>query len=119
MKKENFTKEVVRFEISIEPEPISIESTLSFEETGADYSEYIEKVLNDNGANPWLWCSVKVTAGWFELEGYSYLGACAYQSEEDFKNGGYFEQMKDEAFEQLKEKVERLTSHYNLLTANY
>lgn len=96
------TKENVNFEIEVLDEHYPIQKALSFNETGADHSEYIRKVENDNGANPWLWCTVRVTARFKGLEGHAYLGGCAYENEADFKKGGYYEQMQTEALEAIQ-----------------
>jgi hypothetical protein len=48
----------------------------------------------------WAWASVKVTAtydGVDGVEGTDYLGCCSYADEEDFKSGGYYDIMKEEA----------------------
>jgi hypothetical protein len=89
-------------------EPITRE--LSFQQTGADHSQYIRKVQRDNGCNPWLWCTVAVKAEFKGLTGTAYLGCCAYRNEEDFKAGGYFEQMRDEAFLELKQQVDEIAA---------
>lgn len=102
------THEMVTFEIHPLHEDTRIVEALSEKETGADHSEYIKKVIADGGYNPWLWCTIKVVARFKELEGTAYLGQCAYESENDFKKGGYYEQMQDEAFEELKNKVSEI-----------
>jgi len=51
------------------------------------------------------WCYVIVTARWGCLEGSAYLGCCLYKSEEDFKGGGYYEDLKKEAFRCLLDKM--------------
>jgi hypothetical protein len=43
--------------------------------------------------NPWAWCCVKVCARYLELESSEYLGCCSYVSEQDYREGGYFEDM--------------------------
>ncbi len=100
----------VLIEILIEEEPEPIEKALSFKSTGADHSEYIEKVQNDNGYNPWLWCFVEVRATYKGLSGSAYLGGCTYEDEEGFKAGGYYEQMVSEALEELNANIQNLVS---------
>jgi hypothetical protein len=102
MKIIKLSKEKVTFTISTHEEHTPISSALSFKETGADHSEYINKVENDNGFNPWLWCVVCVTASIGQLKGVNYLGQYASESEADFIAGGYYEQMKDEALADLQ-----------------
>lgn len=60
--------------------------------------------------NPWAWCTVRVTAT-VELdgqtfEGEAYLGGCSYESRAAFEApGGYFDDLKVEAFESLKDAL--------------
>lgn len=102
----DLTIDLCKVSIEVEPEYTPIQTALGFKETGADHSEYIAKVLKDDGFNPWLWCTVKVNVDFNGLHGYAYLGQCAYENEEDFKKGGYFEQMQEEAFEMVKRQLE-------------
>jgi hypothetical protein len=104
------TKEMVTFETECLIEYTPIEKALSFEETGVDHSEYINKVLEGEGDNLWNWCTVIVIASFKGLQGTAYLGQCAYENEDDFKKGGYYEQMQDEAFQELKGKVSEIVN---------
>lgn len=56
----------------------------------------------------WAWASVEVRAEFRGLVHSSYLGACCYESEEDFKTGGYYEDMVREAVGGLADKVAAL-----------
>jgi len=107
------TKDMVNFSINCLSEYEPITKSLSFETTGADHSEYIQKVQLDNGENPWLWCAVEVIAEFKGIRGAAYLGGCAYEDEQGFKVGGYYEQMIDEAFEELKSKVDEIVNALN------
>jgi hypothetical protein len=55
--------------------------------------------------NDWAWCTVKVTARVDGIEGTDYLGCCTYDSEEDFRSGGYWAQMKEQAAWELRGKL--------------
>lgn len=56
----------------------------------------------------WAWASVKITATYDGVTGESgWLGACSYGSERDFRCDGYFEDLRDEAIEDLKLKLQR------------
>jgi hypothetical protein len=62
----------------------------------------------DNG-DVWAWASVKVTAEWKGIEGVDYLGCCCYADEKEFKQaGGYYDDMKQVAFNDLIEQLEAL-----------
>lgn len=77
--------------------------------SGNDIEDRAEenRILESLEWNQWAWCTVKVTAyiDGVELEGADYLGCCSYASEEDFKAGGYFEDMKHQAKEDLLNKI--------------
>lgn len=69
----------------------------------------------------WAWCTVKVTARYKGFEGHDYLGCCSYKDEADFRRGGYFEGMKQAAYDDLihnlddaihqGERAEQLKTH--------
>ena len=73
--------------------------------------ELIERV---NNGDVWAWASVKVTASipGIDLEGVDYLGGCSYWDEKDFKQGGYYEGMKERALEDLEKQIQAV---FNLL----
>jgi hypothetical protein len=73
-----------------------------YRETGLDEQDcdWIERELE--AGNPWAWCSVRVVAMAGRFHGESWLGCCAYRSEDDFCGaGGYYEGMKAEALANL------------------
>jgi hypothetical protein len=55
--------------------------------------------------NEWAWCKVEVTACVDGIEGTDYLGCCNYDSEEDFRKGSEWEQMKEQAAWELRGKL--------------
>lgn len=56
----------------------------------------------------WAWASVTVRAELDEFTGENHLGGCSYLHEEDFRQqGGYFEQMQEEARTDLACALER------------
>jgi hypothetical protein len=68
-----------------------------------------------NSGNTWAWCCVEVvcTPRADSLEGLktsSYLGGCSYRDEEDFKTGGYYEDMQAETLAELNSKLEAVYS---------
>lgn len=63
--------------------------------------------------NVWGWCRVALRASWHDpntdkdYEGWDYLGGCSYASEQDFKRpGGYYDDMKKQAYAELQKQVE-------------
>lgn len=65
-----------------------------------------------NQGNIWGWCQVTVIAQWTDNDGNvhqgrDYLGGCSYLSRRDFMApGGYYDDMKAEAYERLVGELE-------------
>lgn len=96
----------ITYTLTLEPEYESFEGNFATGDDDLDQSteEWIREQLE--AGNEWAWCSVKVTASWNGFKGSDYLGMCSYQSEDDFREGGYFEDMKAEARTALVTEVE-------------
>ena len=79
-----------------------------------------QRVVDDlNAGNEWAWCCVKVTA-FFQgapLTGTAYLGGCNYESEEDFMDGGYYEELCSEASDDLIRELRHAAQALKLVTA--
>lgn len=105
----NITLEDCKIEIIAEQEPTSIDFALGFKETGADHSEYIAKVLEDDGDNVWLWCIVEVKLSYKGiLHANDILGCCAYDNEEQFKEDGYYQDMVATCLSELNDQINEL-----------
>lgn len=103
------TIEQVTFTIECLPEDIPVRGYASAidEETDRKTEKRIYKQL-ENG-NEWAWCTVKVTATYKGITGTDYLGCCSYKSQKDFeKNSGYYSDMKNVAFNNLIEALQKL-----------
>jgi len=101
--------EQVLFTIECEPEQMEIKGNCSAidDETDSQTEQYIYDQLN-NG-NYWAWCCVTVRASYKHIEGTASLGGCSYASRKDFKdNSGYYEDMKQSAFNDLISKLQSL-----------
>jgi len=101
------------FKLECLPEDTPIRGNCSAidEETDAATEKWITDQLE--AGNEWAWCIVRVTcyydAGLHGITGTDYLGGCSYDSEADFaKEGGYFEDMKRQAYDDFVRKVEAL-----------
>jgi hypothetical protein len=76
-----------------------------------DDEQHIKDVCELYSWTVWGWCTVKVTAKWNGIEESVYIGACSYESEDDFiKNSGYFEDMKKEAIDCLFAELNKIES---------
>ena len=50
----------------------------------------------------WAWAAVTVTVSWGPFSASDHLGCCSYAAEGDFRqSGGYFDDMVDQALEEL------------------
>jgi hypothetical protein len=98
----------VEFTIECMPEDLQVKGNCSAidDETDRETEQYIYDELNSG--NEWAWCCVKVTAHYKGQEGTAYLGGCSYKSMTDFKKDGYYEDMKQSAFDDLILSLERL-----------
>jgi hypothetical protein len=106
-----FTETGIVYTVEAEAEDAPIEGNASAidEETDRETEEWIRSQLD--AGNEWAWATVKVTASFpgLEIEGVAYLGCCSYRSREDFMEpGGYYDDLKDEAKEDLLRQVEAL-----------
>jgi len=100
------TADEVEFSLECHPEDIPIEGNASAidEETDAETEGWIRDQLE--AGNEWAWCRVRVVARWDGFEGDDWLGGCSYRSEADFRQpGGYFDDMKAIALDQLNQVI--------------
>jgi len=99
----------VEFTLTCHPEDTQVRGNVSAidPETDKRLEDGIIRQLN-NG-NVWAWCIVEIKAKWKGLEGIDILGGCSYKSEKDFiKNSGYYEDMKQTAYNDLISNLEEL-----------
>jgi hypothetical protein len=95
------------------PEPDQVEYRLEVlgEDTSIQdqrFSPELEKQILDsaNAGNIYAWFIAKVTADWKGVKGVDYLGGCSYESEENFKACGYWEDLKQSAYDDLINQLE-------------
>ena len=93
----------VEYSLECLPEDCEIEgNAMASGDDGYD-KEVEQKIIDQlNSGNEWAWCTVKVTAHIGRFHGSDYLGCCSYESEEQFTQDGYYDDMKHEALEALK-----------------
>jgi len=89
------------FTIECHWEDTSIED--HFSEIG---KECLDKLIArlENG-DIWAFCTVEVIAEFEGCKGSDFLGGCSYLDENDFKTGGYWEDMQKESFRELVMEV--------------
>jgi hypothetical protein len=118
------TAEEVIFTVQCEPEDIPLEGNVMCSDDKAfdrQCEDNIRRQLNDG--NEWAWCIIKVSATYIapndqSFVGKDYLGGCSYESKEDFMvgNSDYFNDMKDNALEDLNTSIANLAEAFTPLT---
>jgi len=95
---------MVEFKLQIEPEDFPVRGNLVCTDNAALDTLYEDEVIEriESGDN-WAWCCVHVTAQipGVALTGDAYLGGCTYDNEPQFRECPYFEDMMNEALEDL------------------
>lgn len=105
------TMEDVEFRIDCENEDIPVRGNAVVSGNDEEDKEIEDSIIEQlNNGNEWAWCSVKVTASFKGIEGTDYLGGCSYADEKEFKEGGYYEDMKRQAYNELIEQLESFQS---------
>lgn len=97
----------VEYDIEVLPEDTPVRGNVV-----ASGDDDFDRQVEDNiierleGDDIWAWCTVRVVARLGDLEGEAYLGCCSYAGEDDFRAGGYFEDLRIEALDRLHTEVE-------------
>jgi len=122
MKPRKLRPEDVVFAVECLPEDIPVRgNVMASDEPELDKAEEDAIIRRLDSGDLWAWCCVKVTAtlectsqrkGYVptdvSLVGVDYLGGCSYRNEGDFREGGYFADMKENALEHLQSQVDAL-----------
>jgi hypothetical protein len=96
------TKLNVTYRIEVEQDDTQVRgNAMASGDDAADKAVEDEILDRLDRGDVWAWAMVKVVAECEGFEGFDTLCGCCYKDEADFKTGGYFEQMKDQAFEDL------------------
>jgi hypothetical protein len=101
----------VTFTIIAEDETFSAHESLS---ECMSYDEIEDLMYEASRENVWKWCRVEVKGTYKGLEASEYLGACSYESEEDFKKDGYYEDMCKAVLADLQSQLNDILSDLTL-----
>ncbi len=101
---------IEQVEFTIEPLEEHIHPEEQFDSGDAEKdAKLVADICEKSENNIWAWCCVKVTANYKGITGTDYLGCCSYDSEKEFKEkSGYYEDMKNAAFDCLIENLKLL-----------
>ena len=97
------TRDEVTIRLKAEPDLIPVEGNASASGDDA-FDNQIEQNICRRLARGdiWAWAAVTVTVSWGLFAASDHLGCCSYADEEDFRQpGGYFDDMVDQALEEL------------------
>lgn len=98
-------KSTVRYTIECLPEDMPVRGNALASGDDEEDRKAENAVLAALECNPWAWCLVRVRAWAGSVYGEDYLGCCSYESEEDFKRGGYWEDMQANALSDLRVRL--------------
>jgi hypothetical protein len=88
------------------PEDIPIRGNASASGDRAFDAQVEADILKQlDSGNDWAWCCVRVVGTWRGMEADDHLGCSSYESEEDFKVAGYFEDMKRSVLHKLNAQI--------------
>ncbi len=104
------TIEQVKFTIEALDEHIPVRGNVMVSGDDEADKEEEDKIIErlENG-DIWAWCCVRVAVSYKGCTGTDYSGCCTYNDEKDFiDNSGYFEDMKQTAFNELIDELQSL-----------
>jgi len=101
------TREEVDIRLEAEPEFVPVEGNACASGDDAFDREVEHNILcRIQQGDVWAWAAVTVTVSWGPFSASDHLGCCSYADEDDFRQpGGYFDDMVDEAIEELNRIV--------------
>ena len=100
-------KDLVTYSIHVRQEYDAPEGHFASGDDEED-AETCKKIREDSEWNEWAWCIVEVRAEYRGIYGNDFLGCCSYESEKNFREDGYFEDMKTQALSDLINKLSKL-----------
>jgi len=103
----SITREEAAIRVLAEPDHVLVEGNASASGDD-DFDREVEHniLCRLQQGDAWVWAAVTVVAAWGSFEGRAHLGCCSYADEEDFRQpGGYFDDMVEEALEELNRSV--------------
>lgn len=94
--------------ITVEPEDLEVRgNALASGDDAADKACEDEILSRLDAGDVWAWARVTVRAEYEGFTGEAHLGGCSYADEDDFKRGGYYDDMVREATDDLRAELKR------------
>jgi hypothetical protein len=109
----------ITYALYVEQDHIPVRGNVSASGDDEEDRQIEEDVLARlNRGDTWAWANVTCEASLSGYTGYDYLGACSYENTEEFiAPGGYWEDMKSNAREELFANLKRASDAYRKVTA--
>lgn len=116
MRKNLFNKiyNEAQIEIIVRSEDMPVRGNYIVSGDDAYDKEQEDNVIAKMEWNEWAWCVVQVRATWNGLEASDYLGGCSYESEKQFREDGYFQDMRNQVIQQLTTTAETIAQSVNI-----
>jgi hypothetical protein len=108
MKKRTYPKDV-EFSVEADQDDMNVRGNAIFSGDAEEDKKVEDEIIHRlKHGDVWAWCWVHVIAKYGGFQGDAYLGGCSYKDEKEFKRpGGYYEQMKEEAYDNLLARMRR------------
>ena len=108
----------VDFELIVHNEDIDVRGN-AIASDDDEFDKQIEDEIIDrlNRGDIWAWCCVEVKATFGRFSSSDYLGCCCYEDEDDFISGGYYEDMKSQALDELNNELQATYHELKALNA--
>jgi hypothetical protein len=103
---EMLTLDKIKFDIIVHPEEEIPVRGNAIDSGNPEADRLVEdRILQDLRSNAWAWCQVEVRGTVGSLTASDYLGCCNYSDQDDFKNGGYYDDMLENVRAELEKQV--------------
>jgi hypothetical protein len=109
------TREDVTITITPEPEETPVkDNAVASGDDDFDHGVENEILARLDRGDVWAWATVKVSAYEPEsgLRADEYLGCCSYENENDFKEGGYYEDMVAACLDALQNQLDKIAKKF-------
>lgn len=109
MKVRKLTLKDVKVTLRAEPEDVPVRgNALASGDEAVDREAEDGVIAALEAGNEWAWCQAVVEVSWGNFRGVAHIGCCSYDSEEDFKKGGYYEEMVEESLSDLNDGIAKV-----------
>lgn len=100
------------FHYSAEPEWVPVRGNAIATGSQADDKRYEDQIIQElEAGNVWAWCQVTVSLYFDEIELQTTLGACSYESAQDFVRCGEYDTLKRDLAGELADSINKIIAH--------